>query len=165
MSEQCNIVGFSVGSETFGVAVSSVHEIIRMEQITALPNAPEYVEGVINLRGKIVPVVDLRKRFGERVVSRHKKNRILFAEIGGNMTGLIVDSASEVLRISPADIEPAPSILGEAESHYVKGVAKLPNRLIILIDLTRLLNCGELEKLALLHSSADTIVEAASEGS
>jgi purine-binding chemotaxis protein CheW len=138
VSEQCNIVGFRVGSETFGVAIHAVHEIVRMEQITALPNAPAHVEGVINLRGHVVPVVDLRKRLGEPR-TKHKKNRIVFADVNGCMTGLIVDSANEVLRVSASDIEPAPTVLGDADSHYVRGVAKIRDRLIILIDLNRLL--------------------------
>ncbi|HEX6878806.1 MAG TPA: chemotaxis protein CheW, partial [Terriglobales bacterium] len=108
MAKDLQIVGFRVGAETFGVPIQSVHEIVRMMDITAVPDAPVYIEGVINLRGKIIPVVDLRKRFGEKEIKSNKKNRILVAEIGGKMVGLVVDSASEVLKLPPADVDPPP---------------------------------------------------------
>src|SRR5881275_697111 len=105
MTKDLQLVGFRIGKETFGVPIGLVHEIVRVPEITAVPDAPDYVEGVINLRGKIVSIVDLRKRFGEREIVPHKKNRILVAEFDGKMVGLIVDSASEVLKIPPTDID------------------------------------------------------------
>jgi len=112
-----------------------------------VPDAPEFVEGVINLRGKIVSVVDLRKRFGETNIGPHKKNRVIVVESDGKLVGLIVDAASEVLRIPNSDIEPPPSALHNSESSYVTGVGKLQNRLIILVDLKRVLQRGELRRL------------------
>ena len=148
MSNDLHIVGFRVGTETFGVPITCVHEIVRVPEITSVPDSPEFVEGVINLRGKIVSVVDLRKRFGENVSDSHKKNRVIVVESDGKLVGLIVDSASEVLRIPSADIEPPPSVLQSSESSYVTGVGKLQNRLIILVDLKRVLQRGELRKLS-----------------
>ena len=148
MSNDLHIVGFRVGAETFGVPITYVHEIVRVPAITSVPDAPEFVEGVINLRGKIVSVVDLRKRFGETKVDPHKKNRVIVVESDGKLVGLIVDSASEVMRIPNADIEPPPSVLQNSESSYVTGVGKLQNRLIILVDLKRVLQRGELRKLS-----------------
>src|SRR3982750_4700765 len=106
-----HIVGFQVGRETYGVPITSLHEIVRVPEITSVPDSPEFVEGVINLRGKIVSVVDLRKRFGEVTTDLHKKNRVIVVESDGKLVGLIVDAASEVLRIPNVDIEPPPSVL------------------------------------------------------
>jgi purine-binding chemotaxis protein CheW len=142
-----HIVGFRVGRETFGVPISLVHEIMRVPEITAVPEAPECIEGVINLRGKIVSVVDLRKRFGEREIKNGKKNRVLVAEIAGKMVGLIVDAASEVLKIPASQVEDPPEVFQEGEVHYVTGVAKFKGRLIIMIDLNRILERGELRRL------------------
>jgi purine-binding chemotaxis protein CheW len=148
MSNDLHIVGFRVGTETFGVPIKCVHEIVRVPAITSVPDSPEFVEGVINLRGKIVSVVDLRKRFGETQVDAHKKNRVIVVESEGKLVGLIVDAASEVMRIPNADIEPPPAVLQNSESSYVTGVGKLQNRLIILVDLQRVLRRGELKKLS-----------------
>lgn len=147
MSNDLHIVGFRVGTETFGVPITCVHEIVRVPMITSVPDSPEFVEGVINLRGKIVSVVDLRKRFGETNIDVHKKNRVIVVEADGKLVGLIVDAASEVLRIPNADIEPPPSVLQNSESSYVTGVGKVQNRLIILVDLKRVLQRGETRKL------------------
>lgn len=146
MAKDLHIVGFRVGSETFGVAIQTVHEIVRVMEVTAVPDAPVYIEGVINLRGKIIPVVDLRKRFGEKTITTSKKNRILVAEVGSKMVGLVVDSASEVLKIPPADVDPPPNVFEEGELNYVTGVGKLGNRLIILVDLTKIMQRGELRR-------------------
>lgn len=146
MAKDLHIVGFRVGSETFGVSIQTVHEIVRVMEVTAVPDAPVYIEGVINLRGKIIPVVDLRKRFGEKTITTSKKNRILVAEIGSKMVGLVVDSASEVLKIPPSDVDPPPNVFEEGELNYVTGVGKLGNRLIILVDLTKIMQRGELRR-------------------
>ncbi len=147
MAKDLQIVGFRVGSETFGVPIQSVHEIVRMMDVTAVPDAPVYIEGVINLRGKIIPVVDLRKRFGEKAITSNKKNRILVAEIGGKMVGLVVDSASEVLKLPPADVDPPPNLFEEGELNYVTGVGKLNGRLVILVELSKIMQRGELRRL------------------
>ena len=147
MSKEAHIVGFRIGRETFGVPIGLVHEIVRVPDITAVPDSPGYVEGVINLRGKIVSVVDLRKRFGEKEIVAGKKNRILVAEVSGKMVGLIVDAASEVIKLPEAEIDPPPSVFEEGELNYVTGVGKLKGRLIILVDLSKILQKGELRRL------------------
>ena len=106
MEKDVQVVGFRIGNETFGVRIGSVREIVRVPDITAVPSAPETVEGVINLRGKIIPVMDLRKRFGQSDIRPDKKNRILVVELDNKLVGLIVNAASEVLKISPTEIEP-----------------------------------------------------------
>src|SRR5580698_4252590 len=124
MSRELHIVGFQVGRETYGVPITSLHEIVRVPEITAVPDAPDYLEGVINLRGKIVSVMDLRKRFGEKHAALKKQNRILVVEHGGRLAGLIVDSASEVLKIPSAEIEPSPATLQDGGLNCVTGLGK-----------------------------------------
>jgi purine-binding chemotaxis protein CheW len=112
-----------------------------------VPDAPVYIEGVINLRGKIIPVVDLRKRFGEKEIKASKKNRILVAEVGAKMVGLVVDAASEVLKLPPSDIDPPPNIFEDSDLNYVTGVGKLNGRLVILVELSKIMQRGELRRL------------------
>jgi len=147
MAKDLHIVGFRVGRETFGVPIALVHEIVRVPDITSVPDAPDCIEGVINLRGRIISVVDLRKRFGEKEISGSKKNRILVVEVEGRLVGLVVDSASEVLKLPPSEIEAPPNVFEEGELNYVTGVGKLHGRLIILVDLAKILQRGELKRL------------------
>jgi purine-binding chemotaxis protein CheW len=147
MAKDLHIVGFRIGPESFGVPISTVHEIVRVPDITSVPDAPEYVEGVINLRGRIISVVDLRKRFKESVITSHRKNRIIVVEVERKMVGLIVDAASEVLKIPESEVEMPPRIFEEGEVNYVTGVGKYRGRLIVMIDLTRVLQKGELRRL------------------
>lgn len=146
MSRELHIVGFQVGRETYGVPITSLHEIVRVPEITAVPDAPEYMEGVINLRGKIVSVIDLRKRLGEKKVTYGRRNRILVVEHNGRLAGLIVDSASEVLKIPASDVEASPTSLQEGRANCVTGLGKCKGRLIVLLDMTRLLDLGMTQK-------------------
>lgn len=152
MTKDVQIVGLRIGQETYGVPISLVREIVRVPEITAVPNAQQHVEGVINLRGKVISVVDLRKRFGETNLDNSKKNRIVVVELQNRTVGLIVNSASEVLKISPSDIESPGSVFLNAENDYVTGVGKLNNRLVILIDLNKLLSTDDLRQLAAIHA-------------
>jgi len=147
MEKELQVVGFRIGNETFGVRIGAVREIVRVPEITAVPNTPDTIEGVINLRGKIIPVMDLRKRFGQRDIQPDKRNRILVVELEGKLVGLIVNAASEVLKISPSEIEPPGNVFAEGESSYVTGVGKLKGRLIILLDIAKLLHRPEFKKL------------------
>ncbi len=147
MDKELQVVGFRIGRETFGVPISLVREIVRVPEITSVPNAPDYIEGVINLRGRIIPVVDLRKRFHETVGAPSKKNRIVVVEVEGRLIGLLVNSASEVLRILPSEIEAPQDVFQEGELNYITGVGKLRGRLVILLDLNKILQRGELRRL------------------
>jgi purine-binding chemotaxis protein CheW len=147
MNNDLHIVGFKIGNETYGVPISLVHEIVRVPEITQVPETPDFVEGVINLRGKIISVVDLRKRFGEAEIKPHKKNRVIVVENTGKLVGLIVDAASEVMKLPVSQVEPPPHVFAENEITYVTGVGKLKNRLIILVDLQKVLTRGELRKI------------------
>jgi purine-binding chemotaxis protein CheW len=146
MEKDLQVVGFRIGNETFGVRIGSVREIVRVPEITAVPSAPETVEGVINLRGKIIPVMDLRKRFGQSDIQPDKKNRILVVELENKLVGLIVNAASEVLKIAPSEIEAPGNLFAEGESSYVIGVGKLKGRLIILLDIAKLLHRPEFKR-------------------
>jgi len=154
MEKELQVVGFRIGDETFGVRIGSVREIVRVPEITSVPNAPDTIEGVINLRGKIIPVMDLRKRFGHAEIQPDKKNRILVVELEGKLVGLIVNSASEVLKIPPSEIESPGSVFADSESIYVTGVGKLKGRLIILLDISKLLHRPEFKKL---EETAETV--------
>jgi purine-binding chemotaxis protein CheW len=164
MARELHLVGFRIGQETFGVPIALVHEIVRVPEITAVPDSPSYVEGVINLRGKIVSVIDLRKRFGEKELVRNKKNRILVTEVEGKLVGLIVDAASEVLKIPESEIELPPPVFGESELNYVTGMGKLKGRLIILIDLSKVLQRGELRRLGEMTEPAGSNSTAETQG-
>ena len=139
MSRELHIVGFQVGRETYGVPIPSLHEIVRVPEITAVPDAPDYLEGVINLRGKIVSVMDLRKRFGEKQAAVKRNNRILVVEHAGRLAGLIVDSASEVLKIPADAVEAPPAVFQDGGLNCVTGLGKVGGRLIVLLDMSKLL--------------------------
>jgi purine-binding chemotaxis protein CheW len=137
------LVTFHIGDEEFGVEILKVQEIIRMMGITRVPKAPDFVEGVINLRGRVIPIIDLRKRFGMIGQEHDKHTRIIVIEINAVIVGFVVDSVSEVLRIPANTVEPPPAIISGIESEYISGVGKLADRLLILLDLNRLLSKGE----------------------
>ncbi|HXN28954.1 MAG TPA: chemotaxis protein CheW [Candidatus Acidoferrales bacterium] len=147
MDKDIQIVGFRIGRETFGLPIAMVREIVRVPEITSVPNAPDYIEGVINLRGRIIPVVDLRKRLGEKVIESSKRNRIVVVELESRSIGLIVNSASEVIKIPPSDIEAPHSVFQEGELNYITGVGKLRGRLVMMLDLSKILQRGELRRL------------------
>ena len=111
--------------------------------ITKIPNAPVFIEGVINLRGKIIPIVDLRKRLGFKNQDYDKSTRIIVVELDGLVLGFIVDSVSEVLRIPENTIEPPPSMVAGIESEYIEGVGKLDDRLLILLELKKIFSSPE----------------------
>jgi purine-binding chemotaxis protein CheW len=161
MDKELQVVGFRIGRETFGLPISIVREIVRVPEITAVPNAPDYIEGVINLRGRIIPVVDLRKRFGEKSFEANKKNRIVVVELESRLVGLIVNSASEVLRISPSEIDEPHNVFREGELNYITGIGKLNGRLVILLDLNRVLQRGELNGLDEVTDAMESLTPAA----
>ncbi len=137
------LVGFHIGDEEFCLDILRVQEIIRVQQLTRVPNSPDAMDGVMNLRGKIIPVIALRKRFGLEPAPSSKNARIVVVEVKGTVLGLIVDSVSEVLRI-PADTVVPPPQLGQSRQEYVSGVGKLDDRLLILLDVDRLMSADEL---------------------
>ncbi|UCD35434.1 MAG: chemotaxis protein CheW [Nitrospiraceae bacterium] len=131
-------VTFTLNNEHYAVDILNVQEINRITEITRVPNSPDYVEGVINLRGKVIPVINLRRKFHLADRETDETSRIIIMEIGGITNGLIVDSVSEVLRVPSSVIEPPPAVSSDMGSKFIKGIAKLEDRLIILLDIDKL---------------------------
>lgn len=141
-AELLQLVSFHVGDEEFGLDILRVQEIIRIQPLTRVPNLPDYIDGVINLRGKVIPVIGLRKRLGLEKQTADKRTRIVVVDVHGQILGFVVDSVSEVLRIHTDTVEPTPR-LGKVERDYISGVGKLDSRLLLLLDLERLMNESE----------------------
>ena len=135
----CQFVTCRIAQEEFALDVLSVQEINRMVEVTRVPKAPYFVEGVINLRGRIIPVLDLRRRFGLPASDRTDDSRIMVVLVRQRMVGLIVDEVVEVLRLPKTGIEPPPSVGGAAGAEFTQGVGRIDNRLLIVLDLNRLL--------------------------
>jgi len=142
--EEIQLVVFRIGEEEFGVDINQVREIVKLVSITRMPKAPVFIEGVVNLRGQIITVIDLAKRLDLPSKGRTETSRIMVVEVGGNVVGMVVDSVSEVLRLSTTDIEDTPSLI-ETEVHerYLRGVGKIGDRLLILLDLKQVLTADE----------------------
>jgi purine-binding chemotaxis protein CheW len=134
-----HLATFFLDREEYGVDVRQVQEIRRMSEITSVPRAPEFVRGVINLRGRILPVLDLKRKLGLGEVEAGRATRIVVVRVGERLLGLLVDGASQVLKVAVSRIEPPPEEVLERGGDYIRGVAKLDDRLIILVDLERLL--------------------------
>ena len=158
MSE-IQLVVFDLASEHYGVDISDVREIMRMQNITKVPGAVSYVEGVINLRGKVLPVLDLRKRLGLKVAEQTEESRIVVVDIADGEVGVIVDAVTEVLRVPNASIEPPSSMVAQGNSDYLRGIAKLTDRLIILLDLNKLLS-SRVDADAIARVLGDSVSEA-----
>ncbi|NMC11679.1 MAG: chemotaxis protein CheW [Chloroflexi bacterium] len=146
------LVVFELANEHYGVDIAMVEGIIKMQQITAVPHAPSYVEGVTNLRGAVLPVIDLRKRFNLPPEDTTKNSRIIHIAIDNVKVGMIVDAVSEVLRVPEEAIEPTPPIVTTVDSAFITGIAKIDNRLVILLDLGKVLSINEQEKLMALSA-------------
>lgn len=142
------LVVFKLGDEDYGIDISSVREIITVQRITRVPRAPDFIEGIINLRGNVIPVIDLRKRFELPVVEHTRDTRIVVVEIGEHTLGVVVDAVSEVLRIPSDSIEPPSSIVVDVDAQFIEGIARLEERLIILLNMSRLLDKREVDELA-----------------
>lgn len=143
-ANELQLVSFKLGTEEFGVDILKVQEIIRVVDITRIPQAPSFVEGVINLRGKVIPIADLRKRFGLEPKEYDQNTRIVVVDIEKSIMGLIVDSVSEVLRLPADTLAPPPDIVTGVDSEYISAVAKMDDRLLIRLDLSKVVNMEEL---------------------
>jgi|SRR5208283_1751203 len=140
--ELLQLVSFTIGKEEFGVDILKVREINRMFEVARVPNAPEYVDGVINLRGKVIPIIDLRRRFGMERKERDKNTRIVVVELSGKIVGFVVDAVRKVLRIPRSVTEPPPIVAG-IEADYITAVGKLEDRLLILLDVDKVFSANE----------------------
>jgi purine-binding chemotaxis protein CheW len=144
-ADEQQYVSFRVENEEFGVGIQQVQEIIWLPNITKVPRAPHFVEGIINLRGSVLPVIDMRKRFGIPEAPHTDSTSIVVVDVGSRKTGVIVDSVSEVLRISQDAIEPPPPVVAGVDASFVQGVGKLQGgqRMLIILDLARVLSLGQ----------------------
>lgn len=136
--ELIQLVSFALGREEFAVDILKVQEINRMVEITHVPQSPPYVDGIINLRGKVIPVVDLRAKFGMESRARDKNSRIVVCDVGGEIIGMVVDGVSEVLRIPQNTLEEPPAIIQSNGLEYIKGMIRLEGRLLLYLDILRL---------------------------
>jgi len=143
-NELIQLVSFKLDNEEYGIEVLKVREIIRMIPITHMPNTPHYVEGIINLRGKIIPIVSLRKQFGLMERENCTQTRIVVMDISGELMGFVVDSVSEVIRISGSEIQPPPNVVsGGIDQECITGVINQSERLLVLLDLDRMFSREE----------------------
>ncbi len=152
---ELQLVVFTIGSEEFGVEIMNVQEIIRMTNITKIPQAPGYIRGIINLRGKIIVVINLNVIMGMESKEQDENTRIIVASIGETVMGFVVDSVSEVIRLAEKNVEPAPPVIANRiGTEYVLGVGKLDNRLLILLNMDKLLGDKELHSIKSISTEA-----------
>jgi len=153
--DELQLVVFNIGPEEFGVEIMNVQEIIRMTNITKIPQASGYVKGIINLRGRIIVVINLNVIMGMEGKEQDENTRIIVADIGETVMGFIVDSVSEVIRLPSSSVEPAPSVIAnKIGTEYVRGVGKMEDRLLILLDLDKILSANELHNINTITSEA-----------
>lgn len=152
--ELLQLVTFRIENEEYGVDILHVQEIIRMIEITKMPNTSEHIDGVINLRGTVIAVMDLRQRFGLEKKERDNHTRIMVVNLSGIVMGFIVDAVSEVLRIPSGTVDPPPTVIESGRSEYISGVGKLHDRLLILVDLEKVIGETEIENLRRMELAA-----------
>lgn len=155
-NEVLQLVTFRLGNEEYSLDILSVQEIIRHMDLTRVPRTPDFVDGVINLRGRVIPVIDLRKRFGLTTEDKTNDTRIIVVDVNDaneTVVGFKVDAVSEVLRLPSDRVEAPPSIVSDVNSDYIKGVGKIDGRLIILLDVERILSHKEMDALGAVGSA------------
>lgn len=141
-NQELQLVIFLLAKEEYGLPITKVQEINRLVPITKLPQTPSFMEGIINLRGRVIPVIDLRKRFNLPVTEKNEDTRIIIVEVNGQTLGITVDAVSEVVRLPAASVEPPPPAF-ILDSQYIHGIGKMENRLLILLDIDRVLTTQE----------------------
>ena len=141
------LISFTVGAEEYGLELLRVKEVIRMRQITWLPKAPSCIKGIINLRGDVIPIVDLRDRFGLESIEQTAMTRVIVVEVDGRLIGMVVDSASQVVRLPADQFDPPPPMVGDRAQAFITGVGKMDGKLILTIDAERILRADELNQI------------------
>lgn len=146
-STATQLVSFRLDKEEYGVDIMRVQEIILMGQITKMPEVPDFVRGLINLRGSVIPIIDLRRRFDLPVAENNEHTRIIVVNVGDKTIGMVVDAVNEVLRITPEQVEPAPSGVGGIDHSYITGLVKFEEKILILLSIENILTENEQNKL------------------
>ena len=146
-SEERQLILFELGSTLYGINIENVSEINKLEEITPLPKAPQFIEGIINLRGNVVPVIDLRKRFGMKTAERSKKSKIIVLIIGKRLFGIIVDSVFEVVSLSSDNIEPSLPLASGLKAEFIESIGKYNEKLIIILEIENIIKSSEVIKI------------------
>ncbi len=142
-----HVVSFRLATEEYAVEITKVKEIILPEGVTHIPQVPEFIEGIINLRGNVIPIIDLRKRFGLPTRERDDHTRIIVTRMEGRIVGLIVDSVSQVMKIPKANVQPPPDTIATIAGEYILGIGKVDDRMLILLDIEKILSDSEKQSL------------------
>jgi purine-binding chemotaxis protein CheW len=153
-NELRQFISFSVGEEEYGLELLRVKEVIRIREITWLPKAPKFVKGIINLRGDVIPIIALREKFGLEPRENTAATRVIVVELDGRLMGMVVDSASQVVRIPADQIDPPPPVLGGLSQEFITGVGKLDDKLVILLNVDAILNVEEIKALSSMDRAA-----------
>lgn len=140
MARALQLVGFRNNGEFFGIPISKVREILRVPEITAVPESPSFFRGIINLRGRIIPVIDMSRRLGREGAGAHRSNRILILDINGKAAGLLVDSVSEIVKIEEEAIDAPPEAVSSSGEGYITGIGRLRDRIIVLLGVEMLMS-------------------------
>ncbi len=140
------LVGFRLGGEEYGIEITTIQEIILMGDVTRVPQVPHFIEGLINLRGSVIPIIDLRKRFGLPLTERTEETRVVVVNVSEKTMGLVVDAVTQVIRVNQDQIEPTPPTVSAAGKEHIAGLAKFDNRMLILLDIERLLESAAGER-------------------
>jgi purine-binding chemotaxis protein CheW len=150
--ELIQLVSFMLDGEEYGVEVLKVREIIRMPTITTMPNTAQHIEGIINLRGKVIPIISMRKRFGLFESDNDSQTRIIIMDVDGDLTGFIVDAVSEVIRIRSSEIQPPPTMVssGGVGQEFITGIFNHTDRLLIVMDVDRMFTSAECESFGMM---------------
>jgi purine-binding chemotaxis protein CheW len=158
------LISFLVGDEVYGLDILRVKEVIRIREITRLPKAPSFVRGIINLRGDVIPIIDLRDKFGLELHEYTATTRVIVVDVDEKLVGMVVDAASQVVRMPADQIDPPPPIVGGLSAEYIKGVGKLDDRLVILLNIDRILTQEEKVELKKMEKSINESAGSGMEG-
>lgn len=146
MSEKQYVI-FKLGKEEYGIDIMNVREIVQYQESVKIPNSPAFIEGIINYRGKVIPIICLKKKFGMASSVNDANTRIIVINLNDKQIGFLVDEASQTVRIDDSNIDPTPEVISGIERKYITGVGKIDNRLVILIDLEKVLTDDDKEKI------------------
>ncbi len=146
--ESLQFVSFQLAGEEYGVPITQVQEIIRYESLTRVPQSSRFVRGVLNLRGRVMPVIDLRRKFNLPGIDTDRSTRIIVVDVEGSSVGMVVDRVSQVIDVDPREVEPAPELGARVNTDYIRGMGKMEDRLVILLDIDRVLTASEMAEVS-----------------